>query len=151
MLLYSRHVPPRLIEAYCSVKPVRKQREKIVPLAEGVVREVGVGSGLNFPDLDRTRVDRVFGLDVASELMGNASEQADRAGIEFEPVILDAAEIPLEARAVDTVWLHIRCAASMRLMRHWLRCAGYCSQTASWSLVSMAQHPTLRSYTGSGV
>jgi len=34
---YDRHILPRLIDLACSVRPVQRQREKIVPRAHGQV------------------------------------------------------------------------------------------------------------------
>ncbi|NNK32462.1 MAG: SAM-dependent methyltransferase, partial [Xanthomonadales bacterium] len=43
-----------------------KQREKVVPLAEGRVLEIGIGSGLNIPYYDPDRVTHLWGLDPSS-------------------------------------------------------------------------------------
>jgi hypothetical protein len=43
MAFYDDHVLPHLIDIVCSAKPTRKQREKIVHLAEGDVLEIGFG------------------------------------------------------------------------------------------------------------
>ncbi len=103
MSLYSRFILPRMINASCSTKPVMKQREKIVPLAKGRVLEIGVGGGLNFPYLDRDRVDCVFGLDSSAAMMDGAIRNSAKTGIEFKPLVLDAAQIPLDTDDVDTV------------------------------------------------
>ena len=47
MGLYERYVLPHMINMSCGAPPILKQREKVVPLAEGRVLEVGRGSGLN--------------------------------------------------------------------------------------------------------
>ncbi len=57
MGLYERYVLPHVIHLACSSKPNMKQREKIVPRAEGQVLEIGMGSGLNLPFYDRTKVE----------------------------------------------------------------------------------------------
>jgi hypothetical protein len=38
--LYERYIPPPLIGLACGSKPIDKQRQKIVPLAQGVVLEL---------------------------------------------------------------------------------------------------------------
>ena len=103
MSLYSRHVLPYIINKTCSSKPIMKQREKIVPLAEGRVLEIGIGSGLNFPYLDASKVTHLFGLDTSAQLMEGAKRLAQKSQIDFEPLLLDAAQIPLEKNSVDTV------------------------------------------------
>ena len=40
--------------------PIRKIRERIVPLASGKVLEIGVGSGVNFSLYDSSRVSKVY-------------------------------------------------------------------------------------------
>jgi hypothetical protein len=56
MGFYDRYILPPLINLACSSKPNMKQREKIVPLAEGEVLEIGVGSGLNLSFYDTNKV-----------------------------------------------------------------------------------------------
>jgi len=103
MSLYNRYVLPWVIRKSCASKPIRKQREKVVPLAEGRVLEIGAGGGLNFPHYVKSKVDMVLGLDISAELLDLAEEQAARARVPFESVLLDAASIPLERNEVDTV------------------------------------------------
>ena len=47
MSFYGERVLPHLINWACSTSPQKKQREKIVHLAQGDVLEIGIGSGLN--------------------------------------------------------------------------------------------------------
>ncbi len=49
MGFYSDRILPRCIDRGCGVTPVSRQREKVVPHAEGRILEVGMGSGLNIP------------------------------------------------------------------------------------------------------
>ena len=63
MGLYDRYVLPRVINLACSSKPNMKQREKVIPHAEGEVLEIGMGSGLNLPFYDRAKVKKVYGLE----------------------------------------------------------------------------------------
>jgi len=44
---YERHLLPHVLDFACGLKPVREQRKKVVPLAQGRVLEVGIGTGLN--------------------------------------------------------------------------------------------------------
>lgn len=103
MSLYSQHVLPRLIRNSCSVKPVAKQREKIVPRCSGTVLEIGAGGGFNLPFMQAPDIDRVFGLDPNAPLLGDAEARAGELGIEFRPVLSGAEAIPLDRGEVDTV------------------------------------------------
>ena len=59
MGFYDRHILPRLLNCACGTKPIMKQREKVVPLATGTILEVGIGTGLNLPYYDASRVERI--------------------------------------------------------------------------------------------
>jgi len=103
MRLYDRYVLPRIVHYTCSTNSLTRQRMKIVPLAEGRVLEVGIGSGLNFPFYDAAKVTRVWGLDPSRELVGVATEEAKAVPFDVEFMYGGAEDIPLESRSVDTV------------------------------------------------
>lgn len=103
MSLYSRYVLPILIRKTCATKPVMKQREKVVPLAQGRVLEIGAGGGLNQGYFDKSKVSTVIGLDNSAELLASAEDRARRAGLPFEPLLMDAEDVPLATGSVDTV------------------------------------------------
>ena len=44
--LYNKYLVPKILDVCCSTKPIKYQRNKIVPHAKGVVLEIGIGSGL---------------------------------------------------------------------------------------------------------
>lgn len=103
MSFYDDKVLPHLIDLACSTKPTRKQREKIVPLAEGDVLEIGFGSGLNLPYYDREKVRKVLGLEPSAGMRRKAQPNVDASGIDVEFIDLPGEEIPLESQSVDTV------------------------------------------------
>ena len=103
MSFYDDKVLPHLIDLACSTKPTRKQREKIVHLAEGDVLEIGFGSGLNLPYYDSDKVRKVFGLEPSAGMRRKARPNVDASGIDVEFIDLPGEEIPLEAKSVDTV------------------------------------------------
>ena len=103
MGLYERYVLPRVISLACSSKPNRKQREKVVPLAEGEVLEIGVGSGLNFPHYDTSKVRKVWGLEPSEGMRQLARKNLGDSTLEVEMIDLPGEEIPLDANSVDTV------------------------------------------------
>ncbi|MDX1507659.1 MAG: class I SAM-dependent methyltransferase [Woeseiaceae bacterium] len=103
MGFYSERILPHLIDLACSSKPTRKQREKVVPWAEGDVLEIGFGSGLNLPYYDRNKVRRIFGLEPSDGMRRKAQPNVDASGLEVEFIDLPGEEIPLDADSVDTV------------------------------------------------
>jgi len=103
MGLYDRYILPKVLDWSCGAKPVRKQREKVVPLAEGRVLEIGIGTGLNLPFYDAARVERLIGLDPAAQMLSRAKGRAEQLSFEVEYLALEGERIPLEADSVDTV------------------------------------------------
>lgn len=103
MGFYSRFILPRALHFACSLEPLRRQRQKVVPRAKGVVLEVGIGSGLNLPHYDASKVTRVLGLDPAAELTKMARKAAAKVPFEVELVRLPGEEIPLADASVDSI------------------------------------------------
>jgi ubiquinone/menaquinone biosynthesis C-methylase UbiE len=103
MGLYSKYILPKVVHLTCSMKPNMRQREKVVPRARGRVLEVGIGSGLNLPFYDSTKVSKVWGLDPAPEMTRMAERAARSLPFEVEFIGLPGDEIPLEDNSIDTV------------------------------------------------
>ncbi|TNG03254.1 MAG: class I SAM-dependent methyltransferase [Gammaproteobacteria bacterium] len=103
MSFYSRHILPKVVHFTCSLKPNMRQRSKVVPQAQGVVLEIGIGSGLNLPYYDANRVSKVIGLDPSAEMTRIAEHVASSAPFDVEFVGLPGEEIPLETNSIDTV------------------------------------------------
>lgn len=100
---YDRTLLPHLLDFACGMRPIRLQREKIVPLAWGRVLEVGIGTGLNMPFYDPARVRYIVGVDPALQMHRLAAKRIARAGLEVELVGVAAETIPLEDASIDTV------------------------------------------------
>lgn len=100
---YDRHILPYLIELTCGNKAVSEQREKVVPLARGRVLEVGIGTGLNMPHYDKSKVEKIIGLDPALHMHRLARRRIARAGLPVELIGLSAEKIPLDDASIDTV------------------------------------------------
>ena len=105
MGLYERYVLPKMIDLACSSRPTRKQREKVVPRAEGEVLEVGMGSGLNLPFYDRAKVRKVWGLEPSAGMRKLARRNRGGADLALEMIDLPGEEIPLGTDSIDTVLL----------------------------------------------
>jgi ubiquinone/menaquinone biosynthesis C-methylase UbiE len=103
MGLYDRYILPPLLNLACSCRPVRRQREKIVPQAQGVVLELGFGSGLNLAHYDASRVAKVYALEPAPGMLVRARKQAQSAPFAVEVLSETAERLSLPGESVDTV------------------------------------------------
>ncbi len=99
---YEQHVLPALIDVACGLAPIRRQRALVVPRAAGRVLEVGIGSGLNLPFYDRTRVRTVVGVDPALRLQPRARRRIEAAGIDVELIGLSAERLPAADASFDS-------------------------------------------------
>lgn len=100
---YERNLLPHLLDIACSITPIKKQRLKVIGKAHGRVLEVGVGTGLNMPFYDRTRVKTIVGVDPALRLHRLALKRSQQAGIAVELVGLSAEKMPVEDASFDSV------------------------------------------------
>jgi ubiquinone/menaquinone biosynthesis C-methylase UbiE len=96
---------PHFINFACGLKPINRQREKVVPLAEGVVLEVGMGAALNLPFYDPEKVDFIWGLEPSEGMRKCAGKNIKQSTIPVNWLPFPAEEIPLEDQSVDTVLL----------------------------------------------
>jgi ubiquinone/menaquinone biosynthesis C-methylase UbiE len=103
MSLYEKYVLPKFLNCTCGSKPINYQRKKIVPLAQGIVLDVGIGSGLNIPFYDMNKIDKVLGLDPSVELNNLAKDVAAEHQIDIDFMLCGAEDIPLPDNHVDTV------------------------------------------------
>ena len=103
MNFYDRYLLPTLIDVLCGIKPVQRQRAKLVPRARGRVLEIGIGTGRNLPFYDKSRLEQLYGLDPALQMHSKARERMHQAGIEVELLDLSAEKIPMPDASFDTV------------------------------------------------
>lgn len=103
MSFYERHVLPMMIGAACGCRPIRRQRAKIVPRAEGVVLELGFGSGLNIPHYDASKVRKLYALEPSAGMLAAARSKAAQAPFPIEVLAETAENLSLPAASVDTV------------------------------------------------
>ena len=101
--LYDRWILPKLLSCACSSPAIMKQREKIVPKAEGRVLELGIGMGLNLALYDAAKVSEVIGVEPAAELRAAAegAPRDPRLSVRVENGTAEA--LPFEDRSFDTV------------------------------------------------
>ena len=103
MGFYAKHILPFCLDKACSVGPVSKQRAKIIPLAKGRVLEIGIGSGLNLPHYDPSKVERVIGVDPDEHMWTRSKNRRDAANFPVERIGLSGEDIPMSSGSVDTV------------------------------------------------
>ncbi|GAM96956.1 SAM-dependent methyltransferase PA0798 [alpha proteobacterium U9-1i] len=103
MNLYERFLLPAFVTGACSCSPIDKQRQKIVPAAEGVVLELGFGAGLNLPHFDASKVRKLYALEPSQGMVKRARDRVRNAPFDVEILTETAENMPLGAQSVDTV------------------------------------------------
>ncbi|MBO6567044.1 MAG: class I SAM-dependent methyltransferase [Pseudomonadales bacterium] len=101
MGIYEKYFLPKLLNLAMKAPAMKAIRKKIVPLAEGNVLEVGIGSGLNLPFYDKSV--KVTGLDPSLELQVMAQKVAAREGVNVDFISVGGEEIPAEDNSFDSV------------------------------------------------
>ena len=103
MPFYRDHIYPRLVDILGDPLPIRKIRQRIIPLAQGKVLEIGVGSGANFVHYDATRVTKLYALEPNLRMIQLAEKQRRKTKLNIEFLDLPGERIPLDDSSVDTV------------------------------------------------
>ncbi len=103
MGFYGKHILPACLDMACGVKPITKQREKVVPHAEGVVLEIGIGSGQNLPHYNPDKVTKIIGVDPDDHIWKRSAKRREASQIPIERIGLSGEDIPLDANMADTV------------------------------------------------
>ena len=102
MPFYRNHIYPRLVSALGDPKPIREVRQRMIPLAQGEVLEIGVGPGVNFVLYDPKKVSKVYALEPNPGMI-RLAEQHRRTELNVEFLDLPGERIPLGDGSVDTV------------------------------------------------
>ncbi len=103
MGIYEKYILPRFLNCACSSKQITHQRKKVTPLAEGKILEVGIGSGLNLPFYNKSKIIELWGIDPSKELNIMAKNVAKREELNVNFITSSAEEIPLPNNYFDTV------------------------------------------------
>ena len=105
MSFYEDKILPHVIHLACGAKPILKQREKVVPQAEGRILEIGMGTGINLAYYNPDKVEKLWGLEPSAGMRAKARPRIEAAPFDVEWLDLPGEEIPLDDNAVDTVVL----------------------------------------------
>lgn len=105
MSLYENYILPSVINCACSMPAVMTAREEVVPLAHGIVLEVGMGSGINLPLYKGENIEFIWGLEPSPGMRRKAQENLAASDLEVRWLELGGEAIPLEDNSVDTVLL----------------------------------------------
>lgn len=105
MGLYDKYFLAPFINCACGTRPIQYQRKKVVPLCEGRVLEVGMGSALNLPYYDREKVEFIWGLEPSEAMREKSRPNIESSGLEVKLIDLPGEQIPLEDNSVDSILL----------------------------------------------
>lgn len=100
---YEEAILSRFIACACADPKIAALREKVVPLAEGRVFEIGCGGGLNQPHYDRGKVTHFAGIDPNAALLERARKAARDKGWDADIREGRGEAIPFEDASFDSV------------------------------------------------
>jgi ubiquinone/menaquinone biosynthesis C-methylase UbiE len=103
MSFYEKYILPRFLNCACASEPITYQRKKVVPLAEGKILEVGIGSGLNLPFYEKSKIEEIWGIDPSEELNSMAKKVAIEEDMNVKFITSSAEDIPFPNNYFDTV------------------------------------------------
>jgi len=103
MRFYNERIYPWLVNSLGDPKPIQEVRQRIVPLSQGTVLEIGVWQGVNFIHYDPKKVSKVYALEPNPGMIRLAEHQRRQAKLNIEFLDLPGERIPLEDASVDTV------------------------------------------------
>lgn len=101
--MYRRYILPRVIDWACSQPTGMLQREKVIPLASGLVLEVGIGSGMNLPFYDNSRVEHLSAIDPMEKLWDRRKTDIFSLGFEVVYIKGSAEQLPFDDETFNTV------------------------------------------------
>jgi ubiquinone/menaquinone biosynthesis C-methylase UbiE len=98
---YKKKVVPQLLNKEMGANGLVNIRKEVVPLATGIVLEIGVGPGYNLALYKN--ISKLYALEPSSELTKIAKERAKELTFPLEFLAVGAENIPLPDNSVDTV------------------------------------------------
>lgn len=101
MNIYNKHILPKILDYTMKRKELEILRGSIVSKADGVVLEIGFGSGLNLPFYQGT--DKLYALEPQQEIFDIGKENSSSAKFIVEHLKDSAENIPLANNSIDSV------------------------------------------------
>lgn len=102
MNIYSRYIGPKIVSCLCAMDDITAERERVVPLASGVVLEIGMGPGLNLPFYNPACVTKVIGVDPNDAFLHLGESRHRNSRVPLEIVRAPAEHLPLRDHTIDT-------------------------------------------------
>jgi len=103
MPFYRNRIYPHLVSKLGNPPPIREIRERILPLAQGEILEIGVGPGVNFAYYDHARVRKIYALEPNPGMLRFADQRRRETQLDVEFLGLPGERIPLADGSIDTV------------------------------------------------
>ncbi len=100
---YERHVLPYLIDCACGLPAVERQRAAVVPLAQGRVLEIGIGTGRNLPHYNGAAIEQLDALDPSLQWHPLARKRTASLPFPVELMPLSAERIPVDDHSFDCI------------------------------------------------
>jgi SAM-dependent methyltransferase len=122
MSFYRNRVYPQIATALGNPKPIQNIRQRIIPLAQGTVLEVGIGPGVNFAYYDPTKVSKIYALEPNPGMVVQAENQRHRAKLDIEFLDLpgELCTIPGVADAIRGIGRVLRPGGQFLFFEHGL-------------------------------
>ncbi len=103
MGFYARHVLPHCLDFTCGLKPIQKQRAKIIPKARGKVVEIGMGSCRNLPFYDAAQVSQIIGVEPDAYIWKRGAALRQTCAIPITHLDLEGEKLPLGDGLADSI------------------------------------------------
>jgi SAM-dependent methyltransferase len=100
---YDAVIVPRVIRCACGAPGIMGIRKQIVPLAQGLVLELGCGGGINQAFYDPQRVSKLVGVDPSQQGLVFAEDAARPRSFKTEFIKAEGESLPFGGDTFDSV------------------------------------------------